>query len=401
MRKIIIFPGNSNNIFFQNELQFIKDSFDEIVVFSFNKTSEILQKKIGGKVYDIKNVFLYVFSITFIKWLFFKETKMEVSQIIKEKKSLKKLLYLIYYGLYYSSCEKKVSYEIKTTENTKIYLYSMWLSRGAYVIAKFAGRNEVKCTISRAHGYDLYEFRNKLQYLPYRSFLANNLTAISFISENGMDYFHTKYPSSVTKKFVSRLGTMQSNLFKVIKEKKVVTIVSCSSIIAVKRIDLIIDVLSEIKIPIEWYHIGSGKEQKQFIQYANTKLKKCKFSFLGSVSNSLILETLIKLDTDYFINLSDSEGIPVSIMEAISLGIPAIARNVGGVSEIVNNENGLLLNSEENKFVYSSLITNELLNRLSNTQKYITKSMNAFAHWRNLYDGRQNLSDFFNEVYNV
>ena len=38
---------------------------------------------------------------------------------------------------------------------------------------------------------------------------------------------------------------------------------------------------------------------------------------------------------DIFINLSASEGIPVSIMDAISFGIPCIATNVGGTGEIV------------------------------------------------------------------
>ena len=32
-----------------------------------------------------------------------------------------------------------------------------------------------------------------------------------------------------------------------------------------------------------------------------------------------------------FINMSDSEGVPVSIMEALSIGIPVIARAVGGI----------------------------------------------------------------------
>lgn len=45
--------------------------------------------------------------------------------------------------------------------------------------------------------------------------------------------------------------------------------------------------------------------------------------------------------------MSDSEGIPVSIMEAMSFGIPVIARNVGGMSEIVNEENGLLLENDD------------------------------------------------------
>ncbi len=41
--------------------------------------------------------------------------------------------------------------------------------------------------------------------------------------------------------------------------------------------------------------------------------------------------------------MSETEGIPVSIMEAQSFGIPVIATSVGGTPEIVNNINGLLL----------------------------------------------------------
>ena len=46
---------------------------------------------------------------------------------------------------------------------------------------------------------------------------------------------------------------------------------------------------------------------------------------------------------DLFINLSYSEGIPVSIMEAMSYSIPTLATNVGGVSELVNEDNGVLV----------------------------------------------------------
>jgi glycosyltransferase involved in cell wall biosynthesis len=41
--------------------------------------------------------------------------------------------------------------------------------------------------------------------------------------------------------------------------------------------------------------------------------------------------------------VSLSEGVPVSIMEAFSAGIPVYATNVGGTSEIVDNSNGKLL----------------------------------------------------------
>ncbi|MBK8368427.1 MAG: glycosyltransferase [Bacteroidetes bacterium] len=46
---------------------------------------------------------------------------------------------------------------------------------------------------------------------------------------------------------------------------------------------------------------------------------------------------------DLFVNVSEIEGIPVSIMEAISFGIPCIGTNVGGVSEIVNEQTGFLI----------------------------------------------------------
>ena len=48
-----------------------------------------------------------------------------------------------------------------------------------------------------------------------------------------------------------------------------------------------------------------------------------------------------------FLNVSSSEGVPVSIIEAMSFGIPCIATNVGGTGEIVvDHYNGILL--EEN-----------------------------------------------------
>ena len=50
---------------------------------------------------------------------------------------------------------------------------------------------------------------------------------------------------------------------------------------------------------------------------------------------------------DLFINTSKSEGLPVSLMEATSFGIPIMAPNVGGIKEIVTKETGILF--EPNK----------------------------------------------------
>jgi glycosyltransferase involved in cell wall biosynthesis len=51
---------------------------------------------------------------------------------------------------------------------------------------------------------------------------------------------------------------------------------------------------------------------------------------------------------DLFVNVSASEGVPFSIMEAFSVGIPVMATNVGGTGEIVNEQVGMLLPSDIN-----------------------------------------------------
>jgi glycosyltransferase involved in cell wall biosynthesis len=65
---------------------------------------------------------------------------------------------------------------------------------------------------------------------------------------------------------------------------------------------------------------------------------------MGQCKNEEILRFYENNHVDLFISLSESEGLPVSMMEAQSYGIPILASNVGGISEIVQNEKtGILL----------------------------------------------------------
>lgn len=404
MKKIILFTGTINSSFFLNEIEYLKKEFEIIEVFTYQNNIDKLNKI--AKKYKFKYKVIPNFKLSilisgkFFKWLFSKSVLKEVVKNFSLSKiGINRLKYILFYGYFCVFSCKEMDKILKNLKNENIYLYSFWLSRGAYAISYYKNQNQKKNliikTISRAHRYDLYEERNNLNYLPFRKFINDNLNKIYFISEDGKKYFEEKYKyNSIDKYFISKLGTENKlNLKKIFKNKQKICIASCSYIIDVKRLDLIIDILSQLNIEFYWIHIGNGELEGKIKEYAFEKLKKKNYKFLGRIDNSKILQTYIDYDVDYFINMSDSEGVPVSIMEAISLGIPVIARDVGGNSEIINNECGLLLQDIKNETInkFFSL-------RLQNLNKYQELSINSLEKWEKEYNAQKNYIDFFKNI---
>ena len=108
-----------------------------------------------------------------------------------------------------------------------------------------------------------------------------------------------------------------------------------------------------------------------------------------------ILEEYKILNPDIFINLSSSEGIPVSIMEAMSYGIPCIATNVGGTCEIVNNKNGALLDENPSIETISSQLNHFIY---MNKIEYIKYKRNAYLTWYKYFNAEYNYVDFTKKI---
>jgi glycosyltransferase involved in cell wall biosynthesis len=65
-----------------------------------------------------------------------------------------------------------------------------------------------------------------------------------------------------------------------------------------------------------------------------------RFQFLGHRSDALRLLT----GADVFVLASHQEGLPVVLMEAMSVGAPVVATSVGGVPQVIHDDvNGLLV----------------------------------------------------------
>ena len=90
--------------------------------------------------------------------------------------------------------------------------------------------------------------------------------------------------------------------------------------------------------------VGSGSEEKK-LKALSFQLKIDSITkFVGNVPESKVINYYKEIDIAIFPSRAESFG--VSQIEAMSLGIPVIANNVGGVSEIIRNrETGILINN--------------------------------------------------------
>lgn len=204
--------------------------------------------------------------------------------------------------------------------------------------------------IARAHGYDLYAERYATGYIPYKTQEDEVLDAVFLACKAGLEYYKEHYSVSQPPKYdLGYLGVDNSRTAPW-EPCDTLRLFSCSGMLPVKRLHLIIDALSQIKdIKIKWTHAGGGKLEEGLRKMAADKLGKSsnvEYEMLGNIHNEELREHLATVPYDFFITTSESEGgVPVSIVEACSFGLPIIATNVGGIPEIVSDDNGILLSA--------------------------------------------------------
>ena len=233
--------------------------------------------------------------------------------------------------------------------NDQLLIYSYWMYEPALVAAGIKKAYPNARFITRAHGYDLYEDRQPNGYVPFRRLVLDAADAIYPISENGKQYLSKKYRGEYDYKIsVERIGTKK--LFdrdNTTRNSTKLVIVSCSNMVPLKRIDRIIEVLQYIKRDCEWFHFGDGELMDSLQKQAALLPSNVCAHFMGRVPNEDVQRFYAEHHVDVFVNVSETEGIPVSIMEAQSYGIPVVATDVGGTSELVHSsKNGVLLNKD-------------------------------------------------------
>lgn len=278
----------------------------------------------------------------------------------------------------------------------KNYIYAYWMFEPAMVGAGLKSIIPTERFVSRAHGYDLYEYRHKDQYIPFRKYTMDSIDRICPISEDGVQYLHTQYSGRYDPKIsVERLGTIK--LFDTEEQRRpeYPVIVSCSNLVALKRVNLIIKALAKCDQKVEWHHFGDGTQEAALKQEAQKLPNNISVAFHGRVPNQEVQRFYASHCITAFVNVSETEGIPVSIMEAGAYGIPAIATDVGGTHEIVHDGmNGLLLKKEFND--------EDLLNAINIVFSGIERfQLESIKVWRKLCNATTNYKDFFEKEFGI
>lgn len=272
-------------------------------------------------------------------------------------------------------------------------LYSYWLFRTARVGDLICDNAEPVYMFSRAHRYDLYADENSLHYLPYRNRFLSKYDAVFVCSENGTEYLKQQYPRYKSKIYTSLLGTIDHGVGTPSNDS-IFRIVSCSRISEVKRVNRILEALALLKdrcTRIEWVHIGEGEGLEKLKREASTFREPIRISLLGNKSNQEVMEFYHTQPVDLFINVSTSEGLPVSIMEAISFGIPVVATNVGGTSEIVKNDvTGRLISKEFELAELAKIIESFVSMKNSDRAQYDGIRTNCRKYWEENFQAINN-----------
>lgn len=127
------------------------------------------------------------------------------------------------------------------------------------------------------------------------------------------------------------------------------TIVSAGRLVSSKGFDLLIDAVHQIQtlLPNEWklLIIGGGEMKATLQEQINTLHLQEHIQLVGPQTKAEIVRLFQQ--SDLFALPSQMETFGVVYIEALACGLPIIATDCGGPSDIITKENGILIPNED------------------------------------------------------
>lgn len=221
-------------------------------------------------------------------------------------------------------------------------VYTYWLAPSATAAALEHAAGTVHHTISRGHNYDLYEDKHPTGHHPFIRQVTDCFDAVQPISAAGGEFLVDRYGFRPQTVLVNRLGVtlVEGSETSSPSPSGELTVMSVSTMSRFKRLHLLIDALAVLheqhpEMTLRWVHAGDGPLHDDLAAQVSTTLQGVDVQWLGILPHDELLEYYRNHQVDLLVNTSSSEGIPVSMMEAMAREVPVLGTDVGGVREIV------------------------------------------------------------------
>ncbi len=400
------FPYGGNEPFIENEIFFHEKNFDKIIILAQELEPDAEIKRSFPECCDVYNITktkkklvrysdILIGSFNTIKP--YKMNDKDKSEMGSSPVNKVIAGYFNRRAYRQFNINKAILEKYDFSDFDEVVLYSYWFFSNCKtcLLLKewFESMGKKAVVFSRAHNYDLYKYHKKYNYLPCRNELLNGVEYVFPCSENGSEYLKDEYPEYSHKVKCSYLGTFDHGIGKYDRTFHIVT---CSRVVEFKRLDRLIEAFESMKKDlgeIYWTHIGEGPLSDEVKELCRKKIgNSFNYEFLGDFTNQQVLEYYKNHPVNLFINVSRIEGLPVSMMEVISFGIPVIATEVGGVNEIIHDgENGLLLNKDFTDSDFANAL-NRFLNM--NDSEYQNFRDNARKIWEDKFNAENNYPEF-------
>lgn len=347
--------GKGEKPFIEPELEFLRRRFDVTVVSTAKDSVAAVEEDMspipeGVRLLRVAPASKPLVLAGAVSLLLSRAGRAELRASLAEGQRLKRA----YYGLRYWAQARHVARFLKAEGLTEWAdaFYGYWLNY--YALAFVMERNRLEKSAGtplhlcvRTHGYDLYNDSYPSGRQPFHEMLGEQLDEVVFVSNEGHAYFENAF--MVPDEDGARLVTSYLGVHPRVEAPELVardagrplTIVSCSSVIPLKRVGLIAQGIAASDIGnYRWVHFGDGPAMGDVRALVDELGVTCEFK--GYCANDQVLEWLSQGEADVFVTTSSSEGLPVSVQEAMYFGLPVVATNVGGMTELLDG-NGILL----------------------------------------------------------
>ena len=391
----IEFPyGNKSETFLEEEITFLANEFTKIIVIPHSKCDGVRELPSNVTVNDCFTQVNNSKSNRIIHLI--KNLRTSTSILNNERKAKGNKLFFSHFKflidyLSLQLIKTKALTDNKLIESESIY-YDYWFLNSTLAISILKKKGKIDYFVARGHGFDIYDHYHGQLGVHFSSYVFENINHLYVVSNFGENYLLNKMQGKYSHKLsTSYLGVNNNKVILTNKNINEKTIVSCSTIDKIKNIHALPNILNHCKHKIRWIHFGDGElmsELKREIEKLNNKVS---VELKGHVSNMEVIKFYKENPIDLFISLSSTEGLPVSMMEAQSFGIPIIAYSVDGIPEIVkNNLTGELLEINYSDLEIAKRIDSHLENRLD--------SKKIIQHFEDHFSAEKNYPKFIEHL---